>query len=246
MIPDQFLAYRIKSLTGLFLKEHLKEPIGAFWGIISPAAIFYMFNIHSKAGLENYVSTSSFFFAYVISTVAFFGYGFYIIGRRESGFSRSFIYGSTAKIIFHTSHFIAYLLIGFIHCTLFYLLTKPFFGDYILVEYGVILGRFLGSYVLLCTLSIALTLIPLGFQNANTFLSVLSFCMVTTCILAARTPEGFWQYADFFNPLSHIANVMSYGFPTSVSFYISISILMPGIFFTCIKYMRINPVWSRY
>ena len=84
--------FRIFTLAYLFIKEQLKEPIALFWIMISPCALFYFFAITRQDASyfdSNYMAASAWFYAYVASSVALFGFAFYIIGRRESGFIRS-------------------------------------------------------------------------------------------------------------------------------------------------------------
>jgi hypothetical protein len=94
---------RTLSLTSIFIKEQLKEPIAFFWIMISPCAMFYFFAVtrqDTNYFSNNYTSISAWFYAYISSSVALFGFSFYIIGRRESGFTRSFIYSQESKLVF--------------------------------------------------------------------------------------------------------------------------------------------------
>lgn len=99
--------------------------------IISPVATYYLLG-YSRVDFSfskmNYLENTSWFYAYLSSSVAFFGFAFYIIGRRESGFIRSFVYAPDARLLFMVSQFLAYSLIALIYCIIFYALTCSYVG----------------------------------------------------------------------------------------------------------------------
>lgn len=107
-----FTISRSFELTWLFVKEQLKEPVALFWIIVSPVATYYLL-AYSRGELSpsgmSYLESTSWFHAYISSSVAFFGFSFYIVGRRESGFIRSFVYTSEAKLIFMLAQFFCML-----------------------------------------------------------------------------------------------------------------------------------------
>ena len=85
---------RTTKLVHIFTLEQLREPISLLWTLISPSALFYLLNYRSpdlQAEKLSYIEATSWFYSYIALTVALFGMAFYIIGRRESGFIRSFI-----------------------------------------------------------------------------------------------------------------------------------------------------------
>ncbi|WP_178089949.1 hypothetical protein [Pseudomonas sp. WS 5051] len=101
---------RAFQLAMIFIKEQLKEPTALFWILLSPGAVFYLL-IYSKGDdnfNQDYSAVTAWFYAYISSSVAFFGFSFYIIGRRESGFIRSFIYTPHARAVFLIAQLIAY------------------------------------------------------------------------------------------------------------------------------------------
>ncbi len=73
-------------LALLFIKEQLKEPVALFWTVISPVVTYYLI-AYTRApvmgGAGDYLSNTSWFYAFVASSVALFGLAFYIVGRRE-------------------------------------------------------------------------------------------------------------------------------------------------------------------
>ncbi|VVP49982.1 hypothetical protein PS862_05340 [Pseudomonas fluorescens] len=242
------LTLRALELSLLFIKEQLKEPIAVFWMIISPAAIYYLLSYSRMdpilSGIS-YIESTSWFHAYISSSVAFFGFAFYIIGRRESGFIRSFIYTSEAKLIFLLAQFLAYSLISFIYCAIFYVLTYFPFGSFDPCTFLTILSRFYICYILFSVPGILLTLLPINFQNANTIFSITSFAMLALGILSTREPHPIVELINTINPL-YIANtIMSRGFENYETM-LSILISFVSAFLLSLRFLRINPVWSRY
>jgi ABC-2 type transport system permease protein len=244
-----FATRRCLSLALLLIKEQLKEPIALFWIIISPAAIYYLL-AYSRGNsfplATSYIESTSWFLAYISSSVAFFGFSFYIIGRRESGFIRSFIYTHEAKLIFLLAQFLAYSLISLAYCTTFYILTCFSFGSFETPELLIILSRFYICYVLFSIPGSLLTLLPINFQNANTFFSIASFIMLTLGILSTRQPHQAIAIINTFNPLWIANKIMNEGIEKHYILTSGILISFILVFLISLRFLRINPVWSRY
>lgn len=238
---------RIITLSRVFIKEQLKEPIALFWIMASPCAVFYMILFSKNDPLifeKNYIDTAAWFFAYVASSVALFGFSFYIIGRRESGFIRSFIYTATSKRIFFISHFLAYSTISLTYCCVFYFSTRPLFGSYDVTELYTLIARFYLCYLLFCIPGLLLTLAPLNFQSAHATLSITSFTMLGLGLIGSVRSEQWITDLNKFNPITIATSIMLDETTLSLDLYIistfCISIIICNIFF------RTNPVWNRY
>jgi ABC-2 type transport system permease protein len=240
---------RVLALTGLFIKEQLKEPIAFFWIMTSPCAIFYFFAItrqDTNYFLSSYTAASAWFYAYISSSVALFGFAFYIIGRRESGFVRSFIYSRESRAIFLYSHFLAYSLISIAYCGTFYLATRLPFGGYELKEFLDITLRFYICFVMFCIMGIIFTLPPINFQNSNTLLSIVSFCMLILGVMGASRINDITDIINSGNPLMLANRLMTEGLAHHKHITITIIFTFTAAFLGALKYLRINPVWSRY
>lgn len=100
---DFYFVSRPALLAALFIKEQLREPVALFWTVVSPVVTYYLLT-YARAPLSSeavdYLSKTSWFYAFVSSNVALFGLAFYIVGRRESGFLRSFVYTDRTKFVF--------------------------------------------------------------------------------------------------------------------------------------------------
>lgn len=100
---NPYVLFKPFSLAALFIKEQLKEPVALFWTVVSPVVTYYLIT-YTKTPVSDapidYLSSTSWFYAFVASSVAQFGLAFYIVGRRESGFLRSFVYTGRTRIVF--------------------------------------------------------------------------------------------------------------------------------------------------
>ena len=236
-------------LAILFIKEQLKEPVALLWIVISPAVTFYLLTYARVAGDElyrDYTSATSWFYAFISSSVALFGLAFYIVGRRESGFLRSFVYTKRTKITFLTGQFLAYSFMSVIYCSVFYVLTRGYFGSVALDEWMVIVGRFYMCFLLFSTPALLLTLVPIGFQNSNTLFSICSVAMLALGIGSLSASHPLFNVMGLFNPMGWANRIMLVGVTESapvVAVVVGLIIVTGWLVF---RFLLINPVWSRY
>ncbi len=234
-------------LAALLIKEQLKEPVALFWTVISPVVTYYLITYaQSPMGTAptDYLSRTSWFYAFVSSSVAFFGLAFYIIGRRESGFLRSFVYTPHTKVIFLAGQFIAYSVVSILYCSVFYLLTRQ--SSFDLTEYVVILGRFYVCFLLFSIPSLLLTLVPVGFQNANTLFSILSLAMLALGIISIGSVSPTLVVIRYLNPMGWANRIMSVGVAEHAGVVLVVGVLLVLTFSVMVRFLLINPVWSRY
>lgn len=243
------IIFRSSRLAWLFIKEQLKEPIALFWIIISPCAAFYLLAL-SRGGMNSfsgsYIEHTAWFYAYISSSVALFGFSFYIIGRRESGYIRSFIYNHEAKRIFILAQALAYSVIAMIYCVVFYLTTRPPFGAYSALELLNIISRFYICYLLFCSIGIHFSFLPLNFQNANTLFSIFSFVLLIVGLSDSFSTRPLLKAINLGNPLLHATELIENGIKRKTIFTLLTLFLFISSLLITIKFLRINPVWSRY
>ncbi len=240
------LPRRVASLTSIFALEQIREPLSLIWTIISPAALFYLLSYNrNSAALLDYTLATAWFYAYIASSVAFFGFCFYLIGRRESGFVRSFMHTRTAKAVFLASHFISYSLVSLLYACAFYLITKPAFGPYDLQEAVSLTLRFYVCFLGFCTPALLLANARLKFQTANTLISVLLFCGIMTALMGTQAGSPTVQWFTALNPFVVAKRVMEASQVPFVALGCSAALLL-GAALVTIKTFRTNPVWSRY
>ncbi|VVN15080.1 hypothetical protein PS664_04006 [Pseudomonas fluorescens] len=236
-------------LASLFVKEQLKEPVALFWSVLSPSVTYYLITYSrgvNKYAPNDYLSSASWFYSFVASSVALFGLAFYIVGRRESGFLRSFVYTDDNKIVFLFGRFLAYSIISLVYCCVFYVLTRSYNGVPELEELFGILGRFYICFLLFSIPALLLTLAPLGFQNSSTVFSIVSLAMLALGIVSIGTSSPFLERVSFFNPMWWANHIMLVG----VAECWFIALVIGASFFVSLwlvfRFLTINPVWSRY
>jgi ABC-2 type transport system permease protein len=243
------ITYRASKLALIFTKEQLKEPTAFFWTLLSPSAVFYLLN-YSRGQIPpynlSYIESTSWFYAYISSNVAFFGLSFYIIGRRESGFTRSFIYKPEGKLIFLLAKFISYSLISILYCSVFYCLTRLAFGSPNTNEVFLIMASFYFCFLLFSIPALLLTLLPTGFQTANTLFSIISFAMLISGIYGISAQLQSDSFIQLLNPLWIASEIMSKGLWQRPQTAVLILSFFTCAFFITLRHLRINPIWSRY
>jgi ABC-2 type transport system permease protein len=248
MIPTHIFG-RATQLAFIFIKEQLKEPTAFFWTLLSPSAIFYLLNYTRNRTFvfeSNYIETTSWFYAYIASNVALFGLAFYIIGRRESGYIRSFIYTLESRVVFLMAKLMAYSCISIFYCVAFYCLTRVAFGTPDFEELYLIVFRFYSCFLCFSIPALLLTLLPCNFQGANTLFSILSFSMLILGIYGADMPQDAPSLIHLLNPLWLAKNTMILGIWHTPGIVTCITLLFVFNFALTTHQLRINPVWSRY
>lgn len=236
-------------LAGLLVKEQLKEPVALFWTVISPVVTYYLITYTRspvKGAETDYLVSTSWFYAFVSSSVALFGLAFYIVGRRESGFLRSFVYTQRTKIIFLIGQFFAYSIVSVMYCSVFYVLTRNSFGVASVAEYLVIAVRFYVCFLLFSIPSLLLTLVPLGFQNASTVFSISSLGMLALGVVSIGASSALLVNLSFFNPMWWANRVMLVGLAECWHVVVVVVVLLMFLLPVMCRFLIINPVWSRY
>lgn len=235
---------RIARISKILVLEHLKEPTALLWTALSPCIMFIILTQSTPTSQQTsqaYITAAAWFYAYISSSVAFFGLSFYLIGRRESGFIRSFIYQKTAIALFLCSHLTSYTLISIIYFSFFYLTTKPLYGDYSTYEFLYLLSCFYASYLMFSCIGLAIAALPIKFTTANTLFSLLSFIMLLSGYIGAMHTQDI----PSINPL-HLSTKIFHGEISLInSFLAALTSSLLGSYLTG-KYFRIQPIWSRY
>lgn len=246
---NSYVLFKPFSLAALFVKEQLKEPVALFWTVVSPVVTYYLIT-YTKTSVSDapidYLSSTSWFYAFVASSVALFGLAFYIVGRRESGFLRSFVYTGRTRIVFLIGQFLAYSVVAVLYCTVFYVLTRYSSGVFNGAEYLVVVVRFYVCFLIFSIPSLLLTLVPLGFQNASTVFSMLSLAMLALGIVGTGSSSQAVVIVSFLNPMWWANKVMLVGLVECRLVVLIVVVLLVVSFFLMFRFLLINPVWSRY
>lgn len=236
-------------LAVLFIKEQLIEPVALFWTVVSPVVTYYLITYARAPVVEppaDYLSTTSWFYAFVSSSVALFGLAFYIVGRRESGFLRSFVYTRRNKVVFLSGQFLAYSMIAIVYGSVFYVCTRVYSGVLAFEEYLIILGRFYVCFILFSIPALLLTLAPLGFQNASAVFSILSLTLLAGGVISIGARYPLVDKINVLNPMWWANQIMVLGVFDCLLAISVIVVLFMGACWMTFNFLLINPVWSRY
>lgn len=243
----QNITVRSFTLSGILIKEQIKEPAAFFWVMLSPSVIFFFLERHNLGDRSTliYFELTSWYYAYIASSVAFFGFSLYLVGRRESGYIRSFVYEKTSRIIFMLAHTLAYSLIAILYCTVFYIVTRPFLGGYDATELPPLVAKFYICFLLFSSAGLFLTLTPLNFSTASTLLSIISFTILAIGV-GGQILEAEFSIRLLFNPLIAAKGLISEDLADNFTPCVAIATSFLALICICVIKMRINPVWSRY
>ncbi len=238
---------RLSSLSLILLKEQLKEPTALLWSIVSPCAFYLMLQSSTATddlSFEAYLPKAAWFLAYLSATTAFFGMSFYLIGRRESGFVRSFIYTRNTIRLFLCAHITTHLVVSLLYATVFYGITRSVFGTPRWAEYGHVLSAYVVSYLAFASVGLLVSLLPLTFSGANTLFSILSFAMLTSGYVGAQQTGSAANAGLTYNPLMVCTRL----FMAPIELHVVVGELVMFGVCACATacLFRVQPVWSRY
>lgn len=248
LIPIIINTKKVFHITRILTLEHLREPTALIWSAIAPCLLFLLTQGHAEAEParnETYILSASWFFSYISASVAFFGFSFYLIGRRESGFTRSFIYQPDAIRRFLAAHFLSYSTVSVLYAALFYLLTKPLHGDYRITELLYVTACFYTSFLTFSCIGLVVAALPIKFNTASTLFSLLSFLMLLSGYLGSAQSRSAPQSVLSLNPLQLSSKIFNHEIPLLTSFCIALAALLTGLYLTG-RHFRTQPVWSRY
>lgn len=236
---------KIWNISRILIKEHLQEPTALLWTGLAPCLMFMIVTSNYPAANQAYRANAAWFYAYIAANVAFFGLSFYLIGRRESGFIRSFIYQRNAIFLFLLSHATSYTVISLIYCSVFYLTTKPLYGEYSFGEYLQLTTCFYTSYLIFSCIGLIIAALPIKFSTAGTLFSLMSFLMLASGYAGSMHGHGSYHGFNLINPLYLTTQIVNGALPLLTSFMAALTASTAGLLLTA-KYFRIQPIWSRY
>lgn len=248
--PKPLIIYTEKTINTarILTLEHIREPTAFIWSAIAPCLLFLLTQDRKEAALtesEAYIASAAWFFSYISANVAFFGFSFYLIGRRESGFTRSFIYQRSAIGRFLAAHFLSYSAVSTLYAVIFYLATKLIYGNYQATELIYLTACSYTSLLIFSCIGLVVAALPIKFNTASTLFSLLSFLMLLSGYLGTAQSPATSQSMLSLNPLHLSSRIFTSEIPLPASFCIALAALITGLYITG-RYFRIQPVWSRY
>lgn len=183
--------------------------------------------------------------AYIALTVSFFGFGLYLIGRRESGFVRSFLTSRRKRNRFMLAQFMASLILCMAYGLTFIVVTALFLTNISSNE----IARLFASFALVCIAfmagSIFFSALPLTFQSASSLMSIFVTILLVAGLVASRSSSVGIDFA-YFNPFVSAAAFISGTLDSSKHLVIltgqTVMLLTLGAY--GIVKQRLNPEWS--
>jgi ABC-2 type transport system permease protein len=235
----------IKSAL-IFIKEQVREPIGVFWAFGAPLAYIAMFanSIHTRIDQPTFFRQVGLCLAYIALTTSAFNFGLYLVGRRESGFVRTFLTDSQRRHRFLRAQFLASFVMALGYGAAFLALTSAILMP---MQFTQLLSFYV-LYACVCALfmfgAIAVAALPLTFQAASSSLSI----FVTVSIVAGLSSHDV-QYlglsAEMINPFALagklISGTTSWAWLPAVSIH---AVLLIAAGYYGIAHQQLNPRWS--
>jgi ABC-2 type transport system permease protein len=235
----------IKS-AAIFVKEQVREPIGVFWAFGAPLAYMAMFANSPRTQIDQttLLRLVGLCLAYIALTTSVFNFGLYLVGRRESGFVRTFLTDPHRRHRFLGAQFLASLVMALGYGAAFLTLTSTILMPVPFTQ----LVCFYSLYACVCVLfmfgAIVVAALPLTFQAASSSLSI----FVTICVVAglsSRDVQYFGVPAEMVNPFALAGKLISG--TTSLMWLPAVSVhavLLIASGFFGIAHQRLNPQWS--
>ncbi|CAI8850479.1 MULTISPECIES: hypothetical protein [Pseudomonas] len=236
------------TLSRLFILEQLREPLSLFWSLIAPPLLFVFLNLDSlnndNLSSEWYIAQASWYLSYLALSVSLFGFSLYLVGRRESGFMKTFIQGKKAKTIFLVSQINASIILSILYFIIFTTLTTTIFGTNPTTALKSFSLPFALIMILFAWSTMIISVLPITFSNANSGISIIFMTMLIFSVASLKSDTPTLTYLNLFNPLSIATRFMSGNgvfAPESIGTILFL-IALGGVGTT---FMRTNPVWNR-
>lgn len=236
------------KLTRLFVIEQIREPVALFWSLIAPPLFFVFLNLDAlnaqTVSSAWYDLQVSWYLSYIALSSSLFGFSIYLIGRRESGFIRSFIQGRNAKILFLLSQIGASFILTLSYFTIFIMITTTVFGVNTIVAIASLILPFIVIMAMFVWGALIIAVLPITYMSASSGISITLMLMLIFSIAGLKTNLPTLYYINLFNPLSIATRFMSgQGVYTNESIVTIICLIALGVIGAI--GMRSNPIWSR-
>ncbi|MFC4276788.1 hypothetical protein [Achromobacter aloeverae] len=233
----------------IFVEEQLREPIGIFWSFVAPIAYIVLTSVDDgKVFLPSgvYVQRSAWCLAYVALLLSSTSFGLYLVGRRESGFIRSFLFNPARRRRFILAQYLASLVLALAYGTAFVAVTASTITDMGLACATLLLGKYILVAAVLMFAATFVAALPLTFGAAGSLMSI-SITIAVVAGLASNSAfvEGPSVLA-YLNPFLAAAHFLSASIPKP-NFLAVLGaqvILLGTLGVYGVARLRVNPEWS--
>ena len=227
--------------------EQFREPIAVFWSLLAPVA-FLALSAHQGRGFmlsgDQWTEKLGMGLSYVAITMSFFTFGMYLIGRRESGFVRSFLTGARRRqrfvLVQYMASYMTLLAYGAVFGAIAALLVEGQFWKTFMDLYG----RFamFGAGLMFGTIFVAV--MPLTFQAASSAMSIVLMVIVVSGLAAAGLAGD--QAVRYFNVFNSGAEFITFGWGEPALLAVLCVQFILAVVLGCagLRWQRVNPEWS--
>ncbi len=231
-----------------FVREQFREPIGVVWAFVAPIAYMVLTSAQDDLAtmpLHTYVDKAALCLAYIALSVSFMGFGLYLVGRRESGFVRSFLVSPAKRRRFLLAQFLASFFVANLYGIAFLLVTSWFLLGGIPQDAWFLFVWFSLTCAVLMYGAMFFAALPLTFQSAGSVMSITMTVLVvaglTTFALSAPG-IGISYVNPFFTASRFIGGDL---FSAKVFFVLLGQVALLTVLGTYgIARLRLNPEWS--
>ncbi|WP_431688976.1 hypothetical protein [Hahella sp. NBU794] len=236
------------KLSRLFILEQVREPLTLFWTLIAPPLLFVFLNLDSLVATPVtsawYEEQASWYLSYLALSVSLFGFALYFVGRRESGFIKSFIQGKESKALFLSAQISASFLLSCFCFIIFIVITTTAFGVSPINALMRFALPFVAIMVTFVWSALFVSVLPISFMNANSGISIFFMALLLLSIAGFKANISALSYLNLFNPLSIATRFMASGGLHGVESIGTISLMVALGGIGAVR-MKTNPTWSR-
>ena len=237
----------VVRLCKLLIVEQMREPVGIFWSVIAPPVLFSFLNTGAQtaSSVSWYEATAGWYLSYIAVTVSLFSFALYFVGRRESGFVRSFVVGKRAKFFFILAQALASAALAFCAFVMFIFITANLVKVPVVPVMVALCLPFLIALAFSMTAALVIAALPVTFQNASSGMSIFSAMLLILSVSGNyASPNSVLQAINAFNPLHLWASFISFKGALSLNhiFLVFASAVLGTIGYI---YFQLTPVWNR-
>ena len=238
----------LKSV-GILIVEQVREPIGIFWSLVAPIA-YIVLVAKVPDGLylsvDLYITTAAWSLSYIALIGACNGFGLYLVGRRESGFVRSFLSNSSRRRKFILAQYLASVAL-----TLMFGAALIAITGFALADIGIaqVATLFMKYVLIVATFTFAATLfaaLPLTFQSVSSVISVTLTIIIVAGLATQSAAGAAHPWATYLNPFATSAYFIAASTPSHAMLStLAAQLVLLGLLGVYgLSRFRVNPEWS--
>lgn len=229
--------------------EQIREPIGVFWSFAAPIAYMFLtlpIEESAQSSTQAYMQKAAFCLAYMAFVSAGTGFGLYLVGRRESGFIRSFLINPKTRRRFLTAQYLASFSVATAYGAAFVLSTAWAFSDIGMTTVISLVLRYMLTTACLMFGALVLVSLPMTFQSSSSAITVFTTIAIVMGLSMPTLGLEKTTWLLYLNPFGVAMAVLFEGHLEPLKFgALAVQALVLGLLgIYGIKHLRLNPEWS--